>query len=90
MDQVPQPLDARRLSVALMKPADTSAYLAAWLKLLTRSPAETEAERQSRKAAPAPQPPGSRKTPAKAPRLPCAAFWQPGCSIIPQHKERKP
>ncbi|MBU2718200.1 hypothetical protein HF563_02060, partial [Acidithiobacillus ferridurans] len=60
MDQVPQPLDARRLSVALMKrkesPTVTPAYLAAWVRLLARSPEELEAERQSRQPAPAPQP----------------------------------
>ena len=71
MDQVPQPLDARRVQVALMKrkesPTVTPAYLAAWAKLFARSPAEIEAERQARQPAPAPQPPGSRKGPISPP-----------------------
>ena len=32
-----------------------------WIRLLTRSPAEIEAERASRQSSPAPQPAGSRK-----------------------------
>ena len=72
MDQVPQPLDARRLSVALMKrkesPTVTPAYLAAWMKLLARSPAELDAERQARNPAPAPRmKAGTRQGPISAP-----------------------
>ncbi|PKY10984.1 hypothetical protein B1757_06640 [Acidithiobacillus marinus] len=43
-------------------PAVTPAYMAAWAKLFARTPDELEAERQARKPAPAPQPPGSRGT----------------------------
>ena len=42
-------------------PAVTPQYLAAWTRLFTRSPAELDAERQSRQPAPAPQPPGIRR-----------------------------
>ena len=45
-----------------------STYLAAWLRLLTRTPAELEQERQARQPAPAPQTPGSRKGAKSAPQ----------------------
>lgn len=48
-------------------PAVTPGYVATWEKLLARSPAELEAERQARQSAPAPRPAGIRKGPISAP-----------------------
>ena len=43
-----------------------SGYVDAWARLFARSPAELEADRQSRH--PAPLPPGSRKAPVSTPQ----------------------
>lgn len=50
-----------------MKPV-TPQYMAAWLRLFARSPAELEAERKARQPAPAPQAPGHRKAAITAPQ----------------------
>ena len=48
-------------------PTVTPAYLAGWLRLLARSPAELEEQRQSRQPAPAPRTPHAQQGPKSAP-----------------------